>query len=99
MPNLTFTAWEAIATKRDRAGKARVVVRLDDQVTVEGREPIPLGLLAEVEEMTGYAHEATQARDLLQTLGLQRSTDDLVGAVAAAAGVALGGCRVSPTAP
>lgn len=99
VPTLTFTAWEATATRRDRAGKTRVVVRLNDQVTVEGREPIPIGPRVEVEEMTGYARDAAKARDLLRTLGLEPSDDDLVGVAAAAAGAALGGFRISPTVP
>lgn len=70
-----------------------------DQVTVEGREPIPIGPRVEVEEMTGYARDAEKARDLLRTFGLQRSDDDLVGVAAAAAGAGIGGFRISPTVP
>lgn len=91
VPTLTFTAWEATATKRDRAGKARVVVRLHDQVTVQGHEPIPIGPRVEVEEMTGYALDAAKASVLLRTLGAPPSDDDLVGVAAAAAGVAVDG--------
>lgn len=99
VPTLTIAAEETTATKRDRAGKARVSVTLHDQVNVEGHGPIPGGWAVEVDEVTGYADDAAKAGDMLRRRGLQPSGGDLVEVAAAAAGVALGGFHISPTVP
>ncbi len=99
VPTLTVATCETTATKRDRAGKARVSITLHDQATVEGCGPIPFGWGVEVVEVAGYAEDAKKACDLLEARGLRPSDGDLVEVAAAATGVAFGGFHISPTVP
>jgi len=98
VPVISLTVCEATATKRDRAGKARVSISVHDQVAIAGHGPI-LGTYVEVRGVAGYAADFAGATELLRRWGLAPSDGDLVEAAAAATGRALGGFTISPTVP
>lgn len=99
VPTLTITAEETSATRRDRAGKARVSVTLHERVAVDGRGPVLSGWAAAVDEVAGHPDDARRARDVLRRLRLQHSPGDLLDIAVRAAGVELAGFQISPTVP
>ena len=96
---LTITALVRTAVRRDRTGKTRVVVAVQDRLALEGATATTPAWTADVDGLTGYPKDAARARELLVSLGLHSHAGDVVDAVAAASGTDLAGFKGSPTVP
>ncbi|MBA3267318.1 MAG: CHAD domain-containing protein [Acidimicrobiia bacterium] len=98
LPTVSATTRQRVAVRRDKLGKALVSVTVHDGLAIAGSTSSELvGLVVEVDELAGYAKAAESALSLLATVGLQALDTDLMGFVAAAAGVDLRGHTASPT--
>ena len=89
LPVLRVTASRYAGVRRNRAGKVVATVSIYERVRCDGRDVA--GWTIEVDELVGYAKQATGARDALAQMGLSRLDGDTLTVAAAVAGVHLGG--------